>query len=68
MKRDDLIRDLRGFARKNGQPFDLLKTKGKGSHYTVLVGRRQTTLQSGEYTPLMVRRILNQLGIDPAAF
>ena len=68
MKRDALIRDLQRFARKNKLPFDLMTNKGKGSHYTVLVGARQTTLQSGEYTPLMVRRILNQLGIDPATF
>ena len=44
-----------------------MKDKGKGSHYVVLVGTKTTTLQSGEYTPFMVRRILNQLGIDPAA-
>lgn len=67
MKREDLIRDLRRYARKNKITFDLLVKKGKGSHYTVLVGDKQTTLQSGEYTPLMVRRILSQLGIDPAA-
>ncbi|WP_426315123.1 hypothetical protein ACN9MF_06215 [Methylobacterium fujisawaense] len=67
MQRDDLIRDLRRFATKNGLPFDLMKGKGKGSHHTVLVGTKTTTLQSGEYTPFMVRRILNQLGIDPAA-
>ena len=67
MKRDDLIRDLRRYAKKNGKPFDILPNKGKGSHYTVLLGDKQTTLQSDEYTPLMIRRILDQLGIDPAA-
>ena len=66
MKRDDLIRDLRRFARKNGLPFHLLKDKGKGSHYTVRIGPKATTIQSGELKPLWVKRILNQLGIDPA--
>lgn len=68
MKRGDLIRDLRRYARKNGLSFDLLKHKGKGSHYTVKVGDKATTVQSGELDPIRVRRILNQLDIAPAAF
>ncbi|AYO85016.1 hypothetical protein [Methylobacterium brachiatum] len=68
MKREDLIRDLRRFARKNGLAFDLLKEKGKGSHYTVRVGDKLTTVQSGELKPLWVKRILKQLEIDPDAF
>ena len=52
MKREDLIRDLRRFARKNGLAFALLKDRGKGLHYTVKVGDRTTTVQSGELKPL----------------
>jgi predicted RNA binding protein YcfA (HicA-like mRNA interferase family) len=68
MKREDLIRDLRRFARKNGLAFDLLRDKGKGSHDTVKVGDRTTTVQSGELKPLWIKRILRQLEIDPDAF
>ena len=68
MKREDLIRDLRRFARKNGLAFALLKDRGKGLHYTVKVGDRTTTVQSGELKPLWVKRILKQLEIDPDAF
>ena len=68
MKREDLIRDLRRFARKNGLAFDLLKEKGKGSPYTVKVGDRTTTVQSGELKPLWIKRILRRLEIDPDAF
>ncbi|CAM2968945.1 MULTISPECIES: hypothetical protein [Methylobacterium] len=68
MKREDLIRDLRRFARKNGLAFALLKDRGKGLHYTVKVGDRTTTVQSGELKPLWVKRILKQLEIDLDAF
>ena len=67
MKRDDLIRDLRRYARKNGLSFDLMKDKGKGSHYAVKIGDKLTTVQSGELDPVKVKRILTQLGIAPSA-
>lgn len=67
MKRDDLIRDLRQYARKQGLPFNLVKEKGKGSHYAVYVGDKWTTLQSGEYSPLRVKQICKQLEVDPAS-
>lgn len=38
MKREDLIRDLRRFARKNNLEFAVLKDRGAGSHYMVRLG------------------------------
>ena len=66
MKRDDLIRALRRYARKTGSPFDLDEGKGKGSHYAVRLGGKFSTVQSGELSPFHVKRICKQLGIDPA--
>lgn len=66
MNRDDLLRKLRKYARKEGLPFDLQKDRGKGAHYRVRLGDKVTTIQSGELSPFHVRRICTQLGIDPA--
>jgi predicted DNA-binding protein with PD1-like motif len=63
MNRDDLIRELRKLARKAGIHFAVIPGRGKGSHYRVEFGERWTTVQSGEFTPEMVRRIKKQLGI-----
>lgn len=67
MKRDDLIRALRRYARKEGLSFAVDTGRGKGSHYTVALGERFTIVQSGELSPLMVQRICKQLGVDPAS-
>lgn len=66
MKRDDLIRALRRYARKNGLTFEVFKRRGAGSHYMVQLGDETTTVQSGELDPYKVRRICHQLKIDPA--
>ena len=66
MNRDGLIRALRRYARKRGLRFEVDKTKGKGSHYKVVVGGKWTTVQS-ELNPHRIERILTQLEIDPAA-
>lgn len=66
MKRDDLIRELRRLARKRGLPFELIKDRGKGSHYIVRIGDQISTVQSGELDPYHVKRILKQLKVDPA--
>ena len=66
MKRDDLIRALRRYARKKHIAFDLMKAPGQGSHYRIQVGDRVTTLRAGELSPFHVRRICQQIGIDPA--
>ncbi|MGF3022654.1 hypothetical protein ACQVP2_07480 [Methylobacterium aquaticum] len=66
MKRDALIRDLRRYARNNNLDFELFKRKGNGSHYLVKVGDKLTTIQYGELDPFKVKRICEQLNIDPA--
>jgi hypothetical protein len=60
MKRDDLVREFRKLARIH---FAVIPGRGKGSHYRVEFGDRWTTVQSGELTPEMVRRIKRQLGM-----
>jgi hypothetical protein len=64
MNRDDLIRELRKHARKNGLHFAVIPGRGKGSHYRVELGNRWTMVQSGEFTPTMARRIRKQLGVE----
>lgn len=67
MNRDQLIRALRRYARRNELAFDVDRNKGKGSHYIVTVGSIKTTIQD-KLTPGRIERILKQLGIDPVAF
>ena len=64
MKRDAFLRELRSEARRRGLEFRILEGRGKGSHYRVHVGERLTTVQSGELTPLMMRSIRRQLGLE----
>ncbi|MBL8580561.1 MAG: type II toxin-antitoxin system HicA family toxin [Mesorhizobium sp.] len=64
MKREALIRELRALARERGLQFEVFTDRGKGSHFRVRLGDRRTTIQSGELTPLMVRTIRKQLGIE----
>jgi hypothetical protein len=66
VQREKLIQSLRKHARKNDIAFDLQKNRGNGAHYRVRVGGRITTIQSGDLTPFQLRRICEQLGIDPA--
>ena len=62
MSRDQLLRDLRKYARKNGLAFELDKTKGKGSHYILTLGDKTTTVQS-EINEHRAARIKKQLGV-----
>ena len=64
MKREQLLRILRREARDNGLEFRVDRAAGKGSHYRVYVGSRFTTVQSGELTPLVVKMIRKQLGLE----
>ena len=65
MSRDQLIRALRKYARKRKIFFDLDTKKGKGSHYTVFVGTRFTTVQH-DLNPGRIERVLKQLDISSA--
>lgn len=66
MLRDQLIRKRRRLARKRGLEIEVDKTLGKGSHYWVRFGGRVTTVQDGDLSPMHIRRICEQVGIDPA--
>lgn len=66
VKREALIRDLRKYAKEKGLPFEVDKTKGKGSHYRVRLGDKVTTVQSGELSPFHIKRIREQLLPSPA--
>ncbi len=65
MNREQLIRSLKRYARKNNLPHDVDKKKGKGSHYTFFLGDKFTTLQN-KLNPGRIERALKQLGVDPA--
>lgn len=64
MKREQLLRILRKEAKALSLKFRVDKVVGKGSHYRVHVGDRFTTVQSAELTPLMIRTIRRQLGLE----
>ena len=66
MTRDALIRALRRYAKERELPFEVNKAGGKGSHYRVRLAGAVTTVQSGELSPPLVRRICKQLNVDPA--
>ena len=65
MNRDQLIRNLRRYARRHGIAFEVFLGKGKGSHYLVELGDRRTTIQD-KLNPGRIERILKQLLVDPA--
>ncbi|MGB3415755.1 MAG: type II toxin-antitoxin system HicA family toxin [Mesorhizobium sp.] len=64
MTREALIRELRKLARKQGMSFEVVKDRGKGSHYQVYLGSRTTTIKSGELRPGYVKLIKEQLGVE----
>lgn len=63
-KRDRFISALRQEAKSRGLSFRLNKAKGKGSHATVFVGDRFTTLPSREIDPKTAAKIRKALGLD----
>lgn len=65
MNRDQLIRALRKYARKNGLVLEVDTKKGKGSHYRVKLNGKVTTIQS-DLNPGRVERALKPLGLSPA--
>jgi hypothetical protein len=64
MTREALLRELRKSARSLGLEFAVVVNLGKGSHYRVRLGSRETTIKSGELKPGYVRLIKAQLGLD----
>jgi hypothetical protein len=62
-ERDDFLRELRVLARKKGHLLVIDAKSGKGSHYKVWVGDRQTTVPA-HLKPPVRKSILKQLGLD----
>lgn len=58
------MRELRKLAREKGIEFEVVASRGKGSHYRVRFGNRETTVKSGEPRPSYVKLIKAQLGIE----
>jgi hypothetical protein len=63
MKREALIRELRGVAARAGAHFAVIESKGKGSHYRVEFGERWTTIKAGELKPGYIKLVKRQLGL-----
>ncbi|MCY1664264.1 hypothetical protein [Rhizobium sp. SL86] len=63
-KRDRFIGELRQAARARGLSFRINKAKGKGSHATVFVGDRFTTIPSREIDPKTATKIRKALGLE----
>ncbi|PRD45931.1 hypothetical protein C5748_02000 [Phyllobacterium phragmitis] len=64
MKREQLLRQLRKLARKEGKFFEIIANRGKGSHIRVTLGDKTTTIKDGELTRTYVSIVLRQLGIE----
>lgn len=65
MKREQFIQELRQVAKdRNIDPPHIFEDKGKGSHYRVKFNGKMTTIKSGELTPLYVRLLKKQLGLN----
>jgi hypothetical protein len=64
-EREDFLRELRGLSRKKGLLLVIDMKQGKGSHYKVWVGNRQTVIPS-HIKPTMRKVFLKQLGLDKA--
>jgi hypothetical protein len=63
VNRDQLIRALRKYAKRNQMFFEVDVNKGKGSHYRVKLGSIVTTIQQ-DLNPSRIQRILKQLNIE----
>ncbi|QMV00147.1 hypothetical protein GHV40_00990 [Devosia sp. D6-9] len=63
MKRNQLIQKLNKEARDMGVPFSVNMGRGKGGHCIVFFGDKQTTVKSGEITPMYEKLIRKQLGL-----
>ena len=68
MKGSEFIRRTRRYARKNGLSFHFDPSHGKGSHGTVYIGDRDTTVQHGEIRKGTLANMLKDLNIDRREF
>ena len=64
MKRRQFLRELKKWCRKNKVDYHWKPGEGKGSHGTVYVGSKKTTVKDGELTPTYIEVVLGQLGLS----
>lgn len=64
MKRDQFLRDIRKEAKARGLDLEVFEDRGKGSHYRLRLGERMSTVKSGDLSPMYVRLVRKQLGLD----
>lgn len=64
------MRRVRNWAKRNGVDVEFNAARGKGSHGTLYVGERKTTVKSRnhEIGPGLLRKMLSDLDIDKADF
>jgi hypothetical protein len=67
MNRDQFIRALRTYSRKNGVECKFEPRHGKGGHGRIWVGGKFTTVPSGELKRFTIEEILKQLGLPKDA-
>ncbi|WP_033067517.1 type II toxin-antitoxin system HicA family toxin [Thalassospira australica] len=67
MNGNELMRKLRKYAKARGLDLGLVAHRGKGSHGTLYLGSRRTTLKDRkkEISPGLLNSMLKDLGIDP---
>ena len=70
MKSFEFLKKLRKYAKRNGMAIELDNKRGKGSHGTVYLGGRFTTLKDRkkEIGPGLLAKMLNDLGVAPQDF
>lgn len=62
-EREDFLRELRALARKKNQLLIIDMKQGKGSHYKVWVGQRQTVVPA-KVGRFIRRSVLKDLDLD----
>ncbi|WP_276119900.1 hypothetical protein [Pararhizobium qamdonense] len=64
MKREQFLRDLRKLAKTRQIELEIFEDKGKGSHYRIKCGGKISTVKSGDLTPMYMRLVRKQLGLE----
>ena len=64
----EFLRRVRQYAKKSDLTVRFLPAKGKGSHGVVQVGAHDTTLNRGELSRGLLRKMLAQLAIRKEDF
>lgn len=66
MNTKQFVHKLKRWARGRGIDFDIRKHEGKGSHRTIYIGNRKTTVPwtTNDLTTGTVRGVLKQLEVD----